>query len=171
MWYSKKLTINHNIILLPSNWNYSINLFIRNDLFLSNNSLIEASAIDLSNIKSSLDNSVNIFNKNINTILFFHYYNYYFKNKITLMYIINNKKYKITSIDRLFENANWLERELSEMYGVNFIWKRDTRKLLLDYVKLEYPMLKNYQLEGNQDIFYNILENQVIAVKNNVTEL
>lgn len=171
LWYSKKLNINHNIILLPNSWNYTLNLFIRNDLFLSNNSLIEASAIDLSNIKNNTESNLNIFNRNVNTILFFHYYNYFFKNKMTFMYILNSKKYKINSIDRLFENAGWLERELSEMYGINFLWKRDTRKLLLDYVKLEHPMLKNYQLEGSQDIFYNLLDNQVVALKNNVVEL
>ncbi len=171
VWYSKKININHNISILPINWIYSINLFIRNEIFLSSNSLIELSAIDLSNYKSLVDSNINLLDSKNKTIVFYHYYNIFFKSKLTLIYILNSFKLKLISIDRLFENANWLEREVSEMYNLNFLWKRDTRKLLLDYVKLESPMLKNYQSEGNQDVFYNILDNQVVVLKNNTTEL
>ena len=75
------------------------------------------------------------------------------------------------SIDKLFKNANWLERETSEMYGILFTWKTDTRKLLLDYAKHENPLLKDFPSEGFQDVFYNFFENQVTVNKNEVVEL
>ncbi len=172
-WNSKKLTINHNIIILPRNWIYPINLFIRNELFLAFNQLVELSIIDTSNYSSKSLNTSNKYNYifNNSNIIFYHYFNFYLKTKITILYLLNNNKFKINSIDRIFSNANWLEREASEMYGLNFTWKQDTRKLLLDYTKLEYPMLKNYQSEGNQDVFYNMINNQVIVLKNSTIEL
>lgn len=171
IWLSKKLNINHNLIIIPENWFYAINIFLKKELFLNNITLIENSAIDTKNYNSIDNYSINKYFKDNNTILFYNYYNYFCKNKITL-FIITNRLFKsIDSIDRLFPNANWLERETSEMYGINFKWKMDTRKLLLDYSKIENPLLKDFQSEGLQDVFYNIFENQVVSIKNEVVEL
>jgi NADH-quinone oxidoreductase subunit C len=75
------------------------------------------------------------------------------------------------SIDTIFKNANWLERETSEMYGLLYYWKNDIRKLLLDYSKLENPMLKDFPCEGVQDVFYNFFENQVIVSRVETIEI
>lgn len=175
LWLSKKLNINHSLILIPHNWFYAINVFLKKELFLNNITLIENSAIDTSNynLNNNINdefNVINYFYKN-NLILLYNYYNYFCKSKITFFIILNNLSKSVDSIDRLFNNANWLERETSEMYGINYKWKTDTRKLLLDYSKIENPMLKEFQCEGNQDTFYSIFENQVITLKNEVIEL
>jgi len=57
------------------------------------------------------------------------------------------------------------------MYGINFLFKQDTRKLLLDYSKIEHPMLKDFPSEGVKDVFYDILDNQVTYSNNETTEL
>nr|NP_149393.1 NADH dehydrogenase subunit 9 [Tetrahymena thermophila]AAK77590.1 NADH dehydrogenase subunit 9 [Tetrahymena thermophila]8B6F_AO Chain AO, NADH dehydrogenase subunit 9 [Tetrahymena thermophila SB210]8BQS_AO Chain AO, NADH dehydrogenase subunit 9 [Tetrahymena thermophila SB210] len=177
MWISKKLNSNHSIALIPSNWFYSINLFLKRELLFSNITLIENSAIDtisynLETNQNDLDktNIENYFFKN-KMLVFYNYYNYFLKSKLTLFIILNNLNKNIDSIDRIFANANWLERETSEMYGINYKWKIDTRKLLLDYSKIENPMLKEFQSEGTQDAFYNIFENQVVVLKNETVEL
>ena len=45
------------------------------------------------------------------------------------------------------------------------------RKLLLDYSKIENPMLKDFSSEGIQDVFYNFFENQVTINKSEIVEL
>lgn len=75
------------------------------------------------------------------------------------------------SLDRLFKNAGWLEREASEMYGIHFWGKMDTRKLLLDYSKIEHPMLKDFPTEGIRDVFYDVLDNQIEYVLHETVEL
>lgn len=175
LWLSKKLNINHSLLLIPQNWFYAINIFMKKELFLNNISLIENTAIDAINysLNSSQENNLNLINyffKN-NILLLYNYYNYYCKSKLTLFIILNTLSKSIDSIDRVFSNANWLERETGEMYGINYKWKLDTRKLLLDYSKIENPMLKDFQCEGNQDTFYSIFENQVITVRSEVVEL
>lgn len=177
IWLSKKLNLNHNIMLIPSNWFYAVNLFIKKELLLSSSTLIENSAIDCSNFNIDSPESFdyqqsinNLFIKN-KLIVFYNYYNYLLKSKFTLFIILNKLSKSLDSIDRIYSNANWLERETSEMYGINYKWKLDTRKLLLDYSKIEHPLLKEYQSEGTQDVFYSIFENQVVAVKNETVEL
>lgn len=134
----------------------------------SNNLLVETSAIDTLNYRANI---LDLFYTNNKYILFYNYFNNFLKTKITFFFIINKYKQNILSIDRIYNNANWLERETSEMYGLSYKWKQDTRKLLLDYIKIESPLLKSFQCEGTQDIFYNLIDNQVIVVKNEVIEL
>ena len=177
LWISKKLNSNHSLILIPNNWFYAINIFLKKELLLSNITLIENSAIDSSNYNLvNNDNNLDIYSLenyflNNKIIVFYNYYNYFLKNKITLFLILNKLSKSIESIDRIFNNANWLERETSEMYGINYKWKTDTRKLLLDYSKIEHPLLKEFQCEGTQDVFYNIFNNQVTVLKNETVEL
>jgi NADH-quinone oxidoreductase subunit C len=96
------------------------------------------------------------------------YYTYFFKVRLTILTSVSNK---IQSIENLFKNANWLEREVSEMYGIQFLNKKDTRSLLLDYSKNEFPMLKDFPTEGISDIYYNFFENKLVYVKNELIEL
>jgi NADH:ubiquinone oxidoreductase subunit C len=57
------------------------------------------------------------------------------------------------------------------MYGVEFFNKSDSRKLLLDYSKIESPMLKDFSTEGVKDVFYDILDNQVTILNGDTVEL
>ena len=57
------------------------------------------------------------------------------------------------------------------MFGINFFFKKDLRKLLTDYSNLENPLLKNYPTEGFTDIFYNFFEDQVTLSNNSSVEL
>lgn len=64
-----------------------------------------------------------------------------------------------------------MEREVSEMFGVNFVNKRDSRSLLLDYSRNEHPMLKDFPCEGHQDIYYNLFEEKLTYVDHDYIEL
>jgi NADH:ubiquinone oxidoreductase subunit C len=57
------------------------------------------------------------------------------------------------------------------MYGINFIAKADSRVLLLDYLMLDAPMLKNYLCSGQTETQYNLLDDTVALVNNSVVEL
>ena len=75
------------------------------------------------------------------------------------------------SVDRLFKSASWLERETGEMFKISYKFKTDNRRLLLDYSKQEYPLLKDYPTEGFNDVFYNFFEDQVVSNSLTVIEL
>jgi NADH:ubiquinone oxidoreductase subunit C len=137
-------TSNTYFIYLNKNWFYLINIIFKKDLFFIKNFLLDCSAYNKLIIKN-------------NIIIF---YNYYFLNlKLKLNILMYTKN--ITSIDNLFNNLNWLERECSEMFGIVFLKKTDTRKLLLDYSIKENPMLKEYNSVNKDEYFYNYFNNQI----------
>lgn len=171
IWSSKILKPNHFFILINKEWFYSLNIFLKNDLFLNNSTLIENSAIDTLKF-SKLNNNLDVFFKKNRIIIFYSYYFYNLKLKLNII-LLNNfyKKNKIASIDKIYKNSNWLERETSEMFGVNFYNKKDIRKLLLDYSKLENPLLKDFSVEGVSEVFYDFFEDQVVFINNDSVEL
>jgi NADH:ubiquinone oxidoreductase subunit C len=137
--------------------------------------LIELTGIDMLNQNGFLNNQRNFFYLN-RWLLLYNFYEYKGKNRLNVYIPINNNFNKknlssINSIDVFYNNANWLERETSEMYGIFFPLKKDMRKLLLDYSKIENPLLKDFPCEGLNDVFYNFFFNQVYINKSEVVEL
>ena len=92
------------------------------------------------------------------TILYYEYYFFFLKIRLTVFTLGTTDQ---TSIDSIYTNAAWLERESAEMYGLYFKGKRDQRKLLLDYSRTEAPMIREFSTEGSADVFYNLLDAQV----------
>lgn len=155
---------------INKSWFYSINIFFKNEVFLSNSTLLENSAVDN---KKSFDfmNKVGFSLKN-RILLFYIYYFYTLKTKLILFSTFNNNNLsKITSIDKLYKSASWLERETGEMFRISYEQKTDTRRLLLDYSKSENPLLKDFPVEGFNDAFYSLFEDQVVYNNSTVVEL
>ena len=171
IWTSKLLKPNHFFLIINNNWFYTLNLFFKQELLFNNSTLIESSAIDTLKFSKVNDNIELIFKKN-RIIIFYSYYFYNLKLKLNVILLYNFlKKSQITSVDRLYKNANWLERETSEMFGVNYYNKKDVRKLLLDYSKIENPLLKDFPTEGYSEVFYDFFESQVVFLNNDSIEL
>jgi len=170
VWSSKVLQPNNFYIFMNSEWFYSLNVFMKNELFFFNSTLLENSAIDC--LKYSNTNKISFLFKKNRILIFYLYYFYALKMKINFLINYNFfEKSRFVSIDSIYPNANWLERETSEMFGINYSFKKDVRKLLLDYSKLENPLLKDFPSEGFNDVFYNFFEEQVCFRTNNVVEL
>lgn len=169
-WTSNTNKPNHFFFLINKNWFFLLNNILNKDSFLNKTTLIEASCVDTLKYKKiilDLD-----FAKKSNRLLtFYSYYNYSLKLRMTFLVFKNNNETNLFSVDSIFKNANWLEREFSEMYGIFFDFKSDTRKLLLDYSLSENPFLKDFNSESSIDNFYNIFEEKVCYIKNNNIEL
>lgn len=167
IYTSEKLTNNHYVMVVDKVWYEGMNLFIKNELMYGYNMLTDMSAIDTlkyNNIFPTTEDTEN----NYRYVLYNIYYMYLLKLRITLVYFTDKT---ISSIDKIFKNANWLEREIAEMYGLNYTNKKDCRPLLLDYSKNENPMLKDFPTEGEYDIYYNFFENKLMYIKNEFVEL
>lgn len=75
------------------------------------------------------------------------------------------------SVDSSYKNCNWLEREAGEMYGINYIMKGDSRRLLLNYFDLNSPMQKGAGVSSNYEVYYDFQDRQVQYAKSNRVEL
>lgn len=60
---------------------------------------------------------------------------------------LEKDKLEIDSLTSLFEGANWIEREIHELLGINFKGHPDLRKLLLpeNWPKGVYPLRRDYK--------------------------
>lgn len=67
----------------------------------------------------------------------------------------NVSKYDTFSIAELFPNANWLEREIAELHGALFGYKRDVRNLMLTYGDNTNPFQKYFPSIGIYELFYD----------------
>lgn len=167
VYTSNVLQVNHFVVLLEKKFLKSTANIFKNECNFWKSSLIENSAIDTLSY-NKFTKEFELFFSNSRIIVYYVFYFYTLKLKLTLAFY-GDGAYE--SIDLIYKNSNWLERETSEMYNIYFKNKRDARKLLLDYTLDINPMLKDYPTEGEYDCYFSNIENQVILEKHNVVEL
>jgi len=68
----------------------------------------------------------------------------------------------VSSITTIFPSANWMEREVFDMYGVEFKDHPDLRRILTDYNFKGYPLRKDFPLTGHNEVRYSENEKKVI---------
>lgn len=164
------LTPNHYVVLLPNDQIYNFSCVLKNEVFFSLNYLTEISAIDTLKFSKFIPEVGLVFSKN-RLLVYYIFYMYFLKIRLSLFTFFNSSSSNLISIEKNYDNAGWLEREVSEMFQINFILKKDNRNLLLDYTQNEHPMLKDFPCEGYKDLYYNFIEENLVYVDHNYIEL
>ena len=68
----------------------------------------------------------------------------------------------IYSITKVFPSANWMEREVFDMYGIKFKNHPDLRRILTDYGFKGHPLRKDFPLTGFNEVRYSEKDKKVI---------
>jgi NADH:ubiquinone oxidoreductase subunit C len=76
---------------------------------------------------------------------------------LNIKYLVVTKTTRkgLNSISELFLNANWLERETSELSNIFFNNKKDTRNLMLPYGESSSPFLKSFPTIGYYELYFD----------------
>lgn len=72
------------------------------------------------------------------------------------------KESLVLSLSNFFFNANWLEREIWDLFGIKFICHNDLRRILTDYGFVGHPLLKFFPLMGFSELRYDDTLNKII---------
>ena len=86
-----------------------------------------------------------------------HQYN----QRIVISSLINENEL-VSSLTKIFPSANWMEREVFDMYGVKFKDHPDLRRILTDYGFEGHPLRKDFPLTGHNEVRYSEDEKKVI---------
>ena len=87
-----------------------------------------------------------------------------FNQRILIDYEINEKEI-VKSLTSVFPSANWMEREVFDMYGINFKDHPDLRRILTDYSFEGHPLRKDFPLTGHNEVRYSEDKKKVIYEK------
>ena len=127
---------------------YSIILFLKTDKKCMFRQLIDIAGVD------NPDNE-----KRFRIVYFFLSHE---KNLRISININVNEKTSVPSITKIFPSANWMEREVFDMYGINFKDHPDLRRILTDYGFKGFPLRKDFPLTGHTEVRYSEDKKKVV---------
>ena len=68
--------------------------------------------------------------------------------RITVRVFLNEPDLNVPSLVPMWEGANWLEREVWDMFGITFAGHPDHRRILMPDEFTAHPLRKDYPLQG-----------------------
>ena len=83
-----------------------------------------------------------------------------FNQRMIISYFVSENEL-INSLTKVFPAANWMEREVFDMYGINFKDHPDLRRILTDYNFKGFPLRKDFPLTGFDEVRYSEEEKKV----------
>ena len=104
-------------------------LFLKSNTDMKFKQLIDITAVDYPNKKNRF---------RMIYLLLSHEFN----KRIIIDFPLNENE-KVFSITSIFPSANWMEREVFDMYGIDFQDHPDLRRILTDYEFEGYPLRKD----------------------------
>ena len=143
-------SINHNILNINISKDTLVDVlaFLKTNSFSRFRQLIDITAVDFIGKENRF---------RMVYLLLSHEYNL----RIKIYFDINENEF-VNSITKIFPSANWMEREVFDMYGIRFNDHPDMRRILTDYGFVGYPLRKDFPLTGHKEVRYSQEKKKVV---------
>ena len=143
-------SINHNILNINISKDTLVDVlaFLKTNNFSRFRQLIDITAVDFIGKENRF---------RMVYLLLSHEYNL----RIKIYFDINENEF-VNSITKIFPSANWMEREVFDMYGIKFNDHPDMRRILTDYGFVGYPLRKDFPLTGHKEVRYSEEKKKVV---------
>ena len=142
--------ISHNQLFLDIDCSdlIEVTLFLKNNNLTKFRQLIDITAVDYPENQKRFK-------------IVYLFLSHEFNQRIILTFFINENEI-VSSLTKIFPAANWMEREVFDMYGVKFKDHPDLRRILTDYNFEGFPLRKDFPLTGHNEVRYSEEEKKVI---------
>tara|TARA_A100001011_G_scaffold394480_1_gene487006 strand:- start:1791 stop:2393 length:603 start_codon:yes stop_codon:yes gene_type:complete len=149
----KSTKINHQQIYISINSNdlTDVMMFLKTNPKLKFKQLIDITAVDYPSEE-----------KRFKIVYFL--LSHEFNQRVIIQSSINENE-KIESLTNVFPSANWMEREVFDMYGISFKNHPDLRRILTDYNFKGHPLRKDFPLTGHDEVRFSEEEKKVVYEK------
>jgi NADH-quinone oxidoreductase subunit C len=95
----------------------------------------------------------------------YHFLSYGQRHALVLKVEADRAAPVVASLDGVWKAANWMEREVYDLFGVTFEGHPDLRRILLPDDWEGWPLRKDYQESGGWHGISNVRENPLVELK------
>lgn len=168
--YSNKNEKNLNIFV-SSKYLYYLALHFKLSSLFYSTQLIDIFSYETQNNTNNIASKNALISATSTNVLVYNFHNILTNQRFFVFSSVNSSislkknffyKNTTTSVTEIFLNANWLEREVSELHSIFFFYKKDLRNLMLPYGDTSAPMRKIFPSIGTKEIFYDVSTDTLI---------
>jgi NADH:ubiquinone oxidoreductase subunit C len=134
--------------------------FIKHSSFFQCKQLIDIIAVDLFSSKYFSVFSGDYFKKTPRFEINYQFLSIVFQRRVFFKVLVMANE-QVPSQVPFFESANWLEREMWDLFGIISSGHPDLRRILTDYGFQGHPLRKDFPLSGFLDVEYSISKKRV----------
>ena len=145
---NSKLKHDHIYLNIESDDLLEVILFLKNNNDTKFKQLIDITAVDYPENEKRFK-------------LVYLFLSHEFNSRIIVDFFVNENEI-ISSLTSIFPSANWMEREVFDMYGIKFKDHPDLRRILTDYNFEGHPLRKDFPLTGHNEVRYSEDHKKVI---------
>lgn len=146
---------NNQIHIYLNNYNnvFNVLFFLKNNMYFSFNQLLDFTVVDRLEMPIKKNKRFEFI-----YILISTYYNF----RICVRGFISIFE-SLQSVTSLYNSANWLEREVWDLFGIFIIGHSDLRRILTDYGFVGFPFRKDFPLSGYVELRYDEINKYVVV--------
>lgn len=95
----------------------------------------------------------------------YHLFSYQHRHGIVLKVETNRADPYLPTVDVVWKTAEWLEREVFDLFGVNFVGHPDMRRIMMPDDWVGFPLRKDYVEAGGYQDISNVRDSSLVEYR------